>query len=201
MSPPSREAKAAASAGADVVVVQGSEAGGHRGCFDAAEAERGMVGLISLVPTVVDAVKIPVVATGGVQTAAASQRHSRLGRAPCKSGPAFLRCPEAAIARAWAKALEDAAPEATVISRAFSGRAGRSLATGYVRAALEPQAPPAAPYPVQRGLTQAMRSDAMATGDIERMQAWAGQSASLARAVPAGRLVAELWNKALSILE
>jgi nitronate monooxygenase len=150
---------------------------------------------------VVDAVKVPVVATGGVADGRGIAAALALGASAVQIGTGFLRCPEAAIARAWAKALEHAAPEATVISRVFSGRAGRSLATSYVRAALEAQAPPAAPYPVQRGLTQAMRSDAMATGDIERMQAWAGQSASLARAVPAGRLVAELWNEALSILE
>lgn len=195
------EAKAAESAGADVVVVQGAEAGGHRGCFDAAEAERGMVGLVSLVPTVVDAVKIPVVATGGISDGRGIAAALALGASAVQIGTGFLRSPEAAIAPAWANALAHAAPETTVVSRAFSGRAGRSLATRYVRAALEPEAPPPAPYPVQRGLTQAMRSDATAAGDVERMQAWAGQSASLARAVPAGRLVAELWKEALDILE
>src|SRR6185437_3266328 len=68
-----------------------------------------------------------------------------------------------------------AAPEDTVVSRAFSGRAGRSLSTDYVRAAISDDAPQPAPYPVQRGLTAAMRVVAVKAGDVSRMQAWAGQ--------------------------
>jgi Nitronate monooxygenase len=79
-------------------------------------------------------------------------------------GTAFLRCPEAKIAPAWADAIGRAAPEDTMITRAFSGRPGRGLAT----------APRAAPYPVQRGLTQVMRDAAVKNNDIERMQAWFG---------------------------
>ena len=80
--------------------------------------------------------------------------------------------------------------------RVFSGRAGRSLATAYARAAAAPDAPTPAPYPVQRGLTQAMREAAAKAGDIERMQAWAGQSAALARAEPAAEIARELWEGA-----
>jgi len=87
-----------------------------------------------------------------------------------------------------------------VVSRAFSGRAGRSVATAYARAATAPGAPAPAPYPVQRGLTQAMRDAAVKAGDVDRMQAWAGQSAMLARAEPAGELVRALWDGARELL-
>jgi nitronate monooxygenase len=194
------EAKAAEAAGADVVVVQGMEAGGHRGCFDAGKAEREMVGLASLVPAVVDAVRIPVVATGGIADGRGVAAALALGASAVQVGTGFLRAPEAGIHAAWAEALATAAPEDTVVSRAFSGRAGRSLATDYVRAAISSDAPRPAPYPVQRGLTAAMRVAATKAGDVHRMQAWAGQSAGLARAEPARIILQRIWEDAVAIL-
>lgn len=195
------ESKAAEGAGADAIVVQGMEAGGHRGCFDSKEAEHGMVGLASLVPAVVDAVRIPVVATGGIADGRGVAAALALGASAVQVGTGFLRTPEAGIQSAWADALAGAAPEDTVISRAFSGRAGRSLATAYVRAAISDAAPRPAPYPVQRGLTAAMRVAAAKTGDVARMQAWAGQSAGLARAEPARLILRRLWHDAIEILQ
>ena len=194
------EAKAAEAAGADVVVVQGMEAGGHRGCFDADKAEREMVGLASLVPAVVDAVRIPVVATGGIADGRGVAAALALGASAAQVGTGFLRAPESGIHAAWADALAKAGPEDTVVSRAFSGRAGRSLATDYVRAAISSNAPRPAPYPVQRGLTAAMRAAATKAGDVHRMQAWAGQSAGLARAEPARMILQRLWDDAVAIL-
>jgi nitronate monooxygenase len=194
------EAKAAESAGADVIVAQGMEAGGHRGAFDATNAEARMVGLFSLLPAVVDAVKVPVVATGGIADARGLAAALLLGASAAQVGTAFLRCPEAKIARAWADAIGRAAPEDTMVTRAFSGRPGRSLATAYARAAAAPTAPPPAPYPVQRGLTQAMRDAAAKENDIERIQAWAGQSAGLATTDPAGEVVRRLWEGAQALL-
>jgi nitronate monooxygenase len=194
------EAKAAEAAGADVVVAQGMEAGGHRGCFDAARAEREMVGLAALIPAVVDAVRTPVVATGGIGDGRGVAAALALGASAAQVGTAFLRTPEAQIHPAWAQALANVAPEDTVVSRVFSGRAGRSLATDYVRAATAQGVPLPAPYPVQRGLTAAMRAEAGSVGDIQRLQAWAGQSAALARAEPAGKVVERLWAGAAEIL-
>jgi nitronate monooxygenase len=87
-----------------------------------------------------------------------------------------------------------------MLSRAFSGRAGRSIATDYVRAATAPDAPKPAPYPVQRGLTASMREAAQKASDVHRMQAWAGQSAAMARAEPAADIVARLWREARALL-
>jgi nitronate monooxygenase len=194
------EARTAEAAGADVIVAQGAEAGGHRGCFDAAQAERQMVGLFALVPAVVDAVRVPVVATGGIADARGVAAALLLGASAVQIGTGFLRCPEAQIAPAWADALARTAPEETVVSRVFSGRAGRSIATKYVKAAMAADAPTPAPYPVQRGLTAPMRSAAAREGDVERMQAWAGQSAALSKAMPADELTRQLWVEAQRLL-
>jgi nitronate monooxygenase len=194
------EARLAESAGADVIVAQGMEAGGHRACFEARVAEQQLVGLFALLPAVVDAVRVPVVATGGIADARGVAAALVLGASAVQIGTGFLRCPEAKIHPAWADALARTAPEETVLSRAFSGRVGRSIATDYVRAALAPEAPPPAPYPVQRGLTAVMRSDAQKSGDVQRMQAWAGQSAGLGRSQPAADLVRDIWQGAQAIL-
>ena len=194
------EARAAEDAGADAIVAQGMEAGGHRGAFDAAQAEAGMVGLFSLLPAIVDAVDVPVVATGGIADARGVAAALLLGASAVQIGTGFLRCPEAELPAAWADAIGAARPEETLATRAFSGRLGRALTTAYTRAATAPGAPPPAPYPVQRGLTQAMRDDAARANDIDRMQAWAGQSARLATAWPAGEIVLEIWEGARALL-
>lgn len=194
------EARAAEAAGADVVVVQGAEAGGHRASFDAAQAERRQVGLLALLPAVVDAVRVPVVATGGIADARGAAAALVLGASAVQVGSKFLRCPESQVHPAWASALGRVLPEDTIVSRVFTGRAGRSIATAYVRAATAPDAPPPAPYPIQRGLTAAMRADALEVGDVERMQVWAGQSAALGAALPAADLVRHLWEGAQELL-
>lgn len=102
--------------------------------------------------------------------------------------------------RAYVERLARTEAHETLITRAFSGRPGRSAATAYVRAAEGSDAPPAAPYPVQRGLTRAMRAAAIKEGDAERMQLWAGQSAKLAQERPAGLVCEELWREAERIL-
>jgi nitronate monooxygenase len=194
------EATFAADAGADAIIAQGAEAGGHRAAFDAERAERELVGLFSLLPAVVDAVDVPVIATGGIADARGVAAAFALGASAVQIGTGFLRCPEARINPAWANALRTTTPERAVISRVFSGRPGRSISTEYVRAATAEDAPAPAPYPVQRGLTATMRAAAGKAGDIERMQAWAGQSAALAQNAPAGELVRVFWEDAQALL-
>jgi len=194
------EAREAETAGADAIVAQGMEAGGHRGAFDAKKAESQQVGLFALLPAVVDAVRVPVIATGGIGDARGIAAALLLGASAVQIGTGFLRCPEARLAPAWADAIGRTLPEQTVVTRAFSGRPGRSIANEYARAATSPEAPAPAPYPVQRGLTAAMRVAAGKAGDIDKMQAWAGQAAAFAQAKPAGDIVRELWDGARALL-
>jgi nitronate monooxygenase len=144
---------------------------------------------------------VPVVATGGIADGRGVAAALLLGASAAQIGTGFLRCPEAKIHPAWADALGKTTPEETILSRVFSGRVGRSLSTEYVRAAVGPDAPRPAPYPVQRGLTAAMRSHGQKAGDIHRMQAWAGQAAGLARSEPAAELVRRFWTEAQALLK
>jgi nitronate monooxygenase len=145
-------------------------------------------------------VKAPVVATGGIADGRGVAAAFALGASAVQIGTAFLNCPEAHIAKAWSDALAKTRPEETVVSRVFSGRAGRSIATAYVKAAMGPDAPSPAPYPVQRSLTAPMRKAGATAEDIDRMQVWAGQSAALSRAMPAGERVERLWREAQALL-
>lgn len=192
------EAKAAEEAGADAVIAQGIEAGGHRGAFHPERAEHQAAGLVALLPQIADAVSVPVIAAGGIADGRGIAAALILGASAVQIGTGFLRTPEAMTHPAYAERLSLTRPNETMVTRAFSGRPGRSVATAYARAASIGPAP--APYPVQRGLTAAMREAARKSGDAERMQMWAGQAAKLALAEPAASVVRRMWDDAIALM-
>jgi nitronate monooxygenase len=194
------EARVAEDAGADVIVAQGMEAGGHRGAFNANDAEVQLVGLFALVPQVVDAVSVPVIAAGGIADARGIAAALMLGASAVQIGTGYLRCPEAKLNAIWARKIGETEAHQTRVTRVFTGRPGRAVNSRYVEAASAPDAPAPAPYPVQRGLTRLMREEAAKAGDADRMQMWAGQAAKLARAEPAATVTQQLWDEALELL-
>ena len=156
---------------------------------------RQAVGTLSLTPAIVDAVNVPVIATGGISDARTALAALILGASAVQIGTGFLRAPEAKIITAWADAISQAAPEDTILTRAFSGRVGRSIATKYALAMEADDAPTPAPYPVQRGLSQVMRDTGAKENNIDCTQAWAGQSARLAQNISATTITQNLWSE------
>ncbi|MBC7278314.1 nitronate monooxygenase [Nocardioides sp.] len=193
------EARAAEAAGADAIVAQGLEAGGHRGVFEAETAERTAVGLFALLPHIVDGVDVPVVAAGGIADGRAVAAALTLGASAVQVGTALLRSPETGIADAWAASLDGIEPEDTVATRAYSGRLGRAAPTPYVRSWEAPDAPSPAPYPHQRALVARWRKgtpDPSAEVPLDRANHWAGQAAARAVAEPAADVVTRMWSEA-----
>lgn len=187
------EARRAAAAGADLLVVQGYEAGGHRGgTSDAPEEATGLIALLQLVTARLDT---PVVATGGIATGKAIAAVLCLGARAAALGTAFLDCPEAATAPVHRSALHDDAP--TRLTRAFSGRTARGIENGFLRA--HSQSAPAA-YPEVHHLTSPMRKAARRAGLADYVNLWAGQAYPLTAVAPAAGLVRDLWDQAQAAL-
>ncbi|HLI77555.1 MAG TPA: nitronate monooxygenase [Acidobacteriaceae bacterium] len=194
------EALLAQRAGADAVIVQGSEAGGHRGAFSPEKAGANLGGLIALVPRVCDLVDIPVIAAGGIADGRSIAAALVLGASAVQIGTGFLRTPEAQVHPAYAREIAHTEAHGTCLTRVYSGRTGRAISNHFTAAASQDTAPEPLPYPLQRQLTQAMRVDAEQHGDVERMQMWAGQAAALARALPAADLVARMWQDSMTLI-
>lgn len=197
------EARAAEQAGADAIVAQGLEAGGHRGVFEAERAEATAVGLFALLPHIVDGVEVPVIATGGIADGRAVAAALTLGASAVQVGSALLRSPETGIADAWAASLDGLEPEDTVATRAYSGRLGRATPTPYVRSWEAVDAPAPAPYPHQRALVGRWRKGEPAPAAevaLDRSNHWAGQAAGRSVAAPAADVVTRMWSEAQTLL-
>lgn len=175
--------------GADAVVASGVEAGGHRGTFIGRQ-EDATLPAQALWPAVAQALRIPVIAAGGIMDGADIRRALALGARAVQMGSAFLVTDESGIHPAY-KARLLAGADTTRLTRSFSGRYARGLENRFMRqmAAVEGQVPP---YPVQNALTGPIRAAAAAQDELELMSLWAGSGYARARAMPAARLVALL---------
>ncbi|MCJ1707653.1 nitronate monooxygenase family protein [Microbacterium sp. VKM Ac-2923] len=183
------EAVALEAAGVDAVVATGSEAGGHRVSF-LREPAQSLVGTFALVPQVVDAVDIPVIAAGGIADRRGVAAAFALGAAGVQVGTAFLRTRQSAATPGHRSAIAAAADTDTVLTRAMSGRLARGIPN---RAMRELEASGViAPFPAQNWLTGVFRAAAAASGDADLVSLWAGQAAGLARLDDARKVLEEL---------
>lgn len=187
-------------AGVDVVVVQGSEAGGHRGTF-ASQFDAAMIGIMSLVPQAVDALRVPVIASGGIMDGRGIAAALALGASAVQMGTAFLTCDEAGVPSAYKKAILDAREDETRLTRAFSGRPARGIVNRFM-SEIERESEPVAilPFPLQNALTRPLRNAAAKQGRAEFLSLWAGQGVRLARRQPAASLVARLVSETDSVI-
>jgi nitronate monooxygenase len=180
------EAVEAAAAGADALVAQGVEAGGHRGSFADVE-DRVDYGLLALLELVRAEVDLPLVATGGIATGAAVAAVLAAGAELAQIGTAFMLCPEAGTSAAHRQAFASGRP--TGLTRAFSGRLARGIVNRW-QSSYSDAAPIA--YPEIHHVTAPLRAQARQAGDAELINLWAGQAYPLAREVPAAEIVAQL---------
>ncbi len=187
------EAQQAAQAGADVLVLQGSEAGGHRGSFtdEPADDLTGGFGLLSLLQLVRDQDQLPLVAAGGIISGAGVAAVLTAGASAAQLGTAFLRCPEAGTAAVQRAAVATSTP--TAMTRAFTGRLARGIRNRFLDEH-SPHAPVA--YPEVHFLTSPLRAAGRTAGDPDVVNLWAGQTHELSRERPAAELVAALAAEA-----
>lgn len=187
------EALAWQEVGADAVCAQGIEAGGHRGTFIGRQQDG--IGTMALVPLIVDAVTIPVIAAGGIMDGRGIAAALALGAQAAQLGTAFLACEESGIHPAYKERLLQAASDPdqsrTCLTRAFSGRYARGLVNRFIETmqAVEDKVPP---YPIQNALTGSIRAHAGQTADTDYMSLWAGQGVGGIRRMPAAGLVQTL---------
>ncbi len=188
------EARQAEDVGADCLVVQGSEAGGHRGGFTDDHDGLGLLALVQLVRT---ATSVPLIATGGIMTGAGLAAALAAGARAGALGTAFLRCPEAGTSSAHQEALaRDDRP--TAFTRAFTGRLGRGIRNRFLdeHTAAAPTA-----YPQVHHLTAPLRAYGRSIGDADLINLWAGQAYTLASDLPAEEIVHRVATEARTALE
>ncbi|MBX9774712.1 MAG: nitronate monooxygenase [Xanthobacteraceae bacterium] len=184
--------------GVDVVIAQGFEAGGHRGMF-LSDDLNAQVGTFALVPQIVDAVKLPVIAAGAVSDARGIAAALMLGAAGVQVGSAFLHCPESKITPHHRTALAGANDDGTRVTNLMTGRPARGFVNRVMRD-LGPISELAPAFPLANGAIMPLRAKAEAQGSGAFTTMWAGQAASLGRALPAGEVTRKLAAEALVLL-
>jgi nitronate monooxygenase len=180
------EAKILEQRGVDAIIAQGTEAGGHRGTFTGVDMSR-QPGLFALLPQVVDAVRVPVIAAGGIADGRTVAAAFVLGASAVQLGTAFLRCEEANVLDAHRVALREATDASTIVTDMITGRPARYIRNGLTDDLIASDLEPVA-FPAQLSLTAPLG----ATGDRELTALFAGQSAALARDTTAAELVHSL---------
>jgi nitronate monooxygenase len=192
------EAKAWVEAGADAICAQGFEAGGHRGAF-LDDPAINSVGTFALIRTIVRAVKLPVIAAGGITDGAGVASALMLGASAAQIGTAYLLSDESIISAPWKRAIETAADDPTRLTRAITGRHARGIDNEFIRKmrATEDDVPA---YPVQNALTQELRAAAAKAGSTNVLSLWAGQGVKLARKGKAADITRDIWDDARETL-
>jgi nitronate monooxygenase len=187
------EAVALDAAGVDAIVATGFEAGGHRVSF-LRPAEESLNGLFALLPQVVDSVRVPVIAAGGIADGRGIAAALTLGASAALLGTAFLATDESVASPTHKAAIHSDDAAHTVLTRAFSGRLARGISNRMQRE-LDGASGGLAPFPVQNWLTARLKPVAAEHGNGELMSLWAGQAARLARSLPAPELIAALEHE------
>lgn len=181
-------------AGMDAVVVQGSEAGGHRGSF-IENASDSLVGLMALLPQAADRVGIPVIAAGGIMDGRGLAAAQLLGAKAVQMGTAFLTCEESGAAEIYKEAILMAFEDQTALTKAFSGKMARGIVNQYM-IDMKPYEDQLPPYPVQNELTKVIRKEAAVQKNQNYVSLWSGQSPRLARSLNATTLIQMIITEA-----
>ncbi|MGQ0545982.1 MAG: NAD(P)H-dependent flavin oxidoreductase [Betaproteobacteria bacterium] len=190
------EAKRLESAGFDFVIAQGGEAGGHRGTY-LRDPQDALTGTLALTRLVVKAVKLPVIAAGGIMDGAGIAAALALGAQAAQLGSAFLACPESGTPQVHKEQLTRTGEDETRITARFSGRAARGIANRFM---VEMEKAPMLAFPAQNKVTSALRAASAKAGKPDFVSMWAGQAAPLARALPAAELIARLEAETIAAI-
>ena len=190
------EARSLEANGADAIIAQGLEAGGHRGSFSGSPGA-GMVGTMALVPQIVDAVRVPVIAAGGIADGRGIAAAFALGASGAQIGTAFLGCPEATLSPLYRAQLQAATDDVTELTRAFTGRPARAIRNRFITEMADCES---LEFPLQMSLISPLLQLSGDEARAEFMPVWAGQAAPLVRDLPAGRLVEALVAEAQRII-
>src|SRR6266446_1403135 len=184
--------------GADVIIAQGAEAGGHRGMFLTQNVAE-QPGTFALVPQVVDAVKVPVIAAGGIADGRGIAAAFALGAAGVQIGTAYLRCPESRVIAPARSALGQARDDSTVVTNVMTGRPARGVVNRVMRE-VGPISPDAPAFPHAATGLAPLKAAAEKLGKVDFTNLWAGQAVRLGREMPAAELTRALAGAALARL-
>jgi len=193
------EAKLLELAGADAIVAQGSEAGGHRGTFLGSAAD-SLIGTMALVPQIVDQVAIPVIASGGIMDGRGLVASLALGASAVQMGTAFLASEESGAHPVYKKKILSSNEGATAVTRAYSGKAARGIQTEFMKE-IDRYSGEIPAFPIQNAMTRDIRQAAAKANNPEYMSLWAGQGLRLATDRSAGTIIERTMSQARALLK